>query len=52
MLIVFNRLAYNQKISMPLIGSLLLGLLEYYIKPSDIKSINIGLLYSHFSRLL
>ncbi len=47
----FNRLAYDQEISGPLIASLLLRLPEYYTMPCDVKSINIGLLRSRFSEI-
>ncbi len=47
----FNRLAYDREISGPLVASLLLGLLEYYTMPCDVRSINIGLLRSRFSEI-
>ncbi len=47
----FNRLAYDREISGPLVASSLLGLPKHYIMPCDVRSINIGLLYSRFSEI-
>lgn len=47
----FNKLAYNRKISGPLITSLFFGLPKYYTMPCNIRSIIIGLLCSHFSEI-
>lgn len=47
----FNRLAYDRGISGTLVASSLLGLLEHYTMPCDVKSFNIGLLRSCFHEL-
>ncbi len=47
----FNRLAYDRKISRPLVASSLLGLPEYYTMPCNVRSINIRLLRSCFSEI-
>lgn len=47
---VFNKLIYDQKINELFIASLLLGLLKHYIISYNVKSINIELFYSCFSK--
>lgn len=49
-LVTFNRLVKDQEISGFLITNLLLGLREYYIMSCNVKSINIRLLRSCFSK--
>lgn len=47
----FNRLAYDCKISGPLVASTLLGLPDHYTLLCNIKSINIGILCDWFPEL-
>ncbi len=44
----FNCLAYNRKISGPLVASYLLGLLDHYTLLDNIKSINLIILRKRF----
>ena len=45
---VFNRLAYNRKLSSFLMASYLLGLLDHYILSDNVKSINLAIVWKYF----